>query len=158
MIDLGLSLRALQPETYHPSGQDDYGDLLDWHELNPKQKIAKMVTSFDEESEGVQSKERWAYIKVNMEGVIVGRKICILEHMDYSTLASQLDDMFGRQSLSGLRLFQAGSEFSLFYKDMDENWTSVGDCPWKEFVDRVKRLRIVRKNEAILVPSPSAFD
>ncbi|KAI8539036.1 hypothetical protein RHMOL_Rhmol09G0150200 [Rhododendron molle] len=162
IIDLGLSLRALQPEAYHPSGQDDYGDLIDWHELNPERKIAKMGyptkkrPDFDEESEGVQSKERWAYIKVNMEGVIVGRKICLLEHMGYSTLATQLEDMFGIQSPAGLRLFQAGSEFYLFYKDMDENWRTVGDCPWKEFADCVKRLRIVRKNEGILVPFSSA--
>ncbi|KAF7131970.1 hypothetical protein RHSIM_Rhsim09G0103700 [Rhododendron simsii] len=162
IIDLGLSLRALQPEAYHPSGQDDYGDLIDWHELNPERKIAKMGyppkmrQDFDEESEGVQSKQRWAYIKVNMEGIIVGRKICLLEHMGYSTLATQLEDMFGRQSPAGLRLFQAGSEFYLFYKDRDENWRTVGDCPWREFADRVKRLRIVRKNEGILVPFSSA--
>ena len=50
----------------------------------------------DDERERVGSKERWAYVKVNMEGVIVGRKICIIEDMDYSSLALQLEDMFGR--------------------------------------------------------------
>lgn len=91
---------------------DDYGDLIDWHELNPEHKIAKMGyppkmrQDFDEESEGVQSKQRWAYIKVNMEGIIVGRKICLLEHMGYSTLATQLEDMFGRNlSFLGFDIF-----------------------------------------------------
>lgn len=37
----------------------------------------------------------------------------------------------GRQSVSGLRLFQVGSEFSLFYKDRDDNWRTVGDVPWR---------------------------
>ncbi|XP_057481540.1 auxin-responsive protein IAA32-like [Actinidia eriantha] len=158
-MDLGLSLRALQPEAYHPSGHDDYGDLIDWHELNPELKSSKMgyptknSEYCDDERGGARSKERWAYVKVNMEGVIVGRKICIIEDMDYSSLAFQLEDMFGNQCLSGLQLFQAGTEFSLFYKDRDENWRAVGDVPWKEFVHCVKRLRIVRKNEDLLVPS-----
>lgn len=51
----------------------------------------------DEEAEGVQSKETWAYVKVNMDGVLVGRKICILDHCGYPSLACQLEDMFGRK-------------------------------------------------------------
>lgn len=37
----------------------------------------------------------------------------------------------GNQCLSGLRLFESGSEFSLWYKDRDEQWRVVGDVPWK---------------------------
>ncbi|XP_052200037.1 auxin-responsive protein IAA32-like [Diospyros lotus] len=166
LIDLGLSLRALQPEAYHPSVHDDYGGLIEWSELNPEPRQGRIAYPgsmrqqldcedhhHDKGEAGAQSQERWAYVKVNMDGVIVGRKICILQHMGYSSLALQLEDMFGQQCLSGLRLFQAGSEFSLFYKDRDENWRTVGDVPWKEFVDRVKRLRIARKNEALSFPS-----
>lgn len=38
--------------------------------------------------------------------------------------------LVGRSSTSGLRLFQARSEFSLLYKDGEENWRTVGDVPW----------------------------
>ncbi|KAL7001099.1 Iaa32p [Sarracenia purpurea var. burkii] len=145
LIDLGLSLKALQqPEVYHPSGQEDYGDLIIWPEFNPPAlKSSKM---------GNVTRDEGAYVKVNMDGEIVGRKICILHHDGYSTLALQLEDMFGG-------LFQAGSEFSLFYKDRNENWRTVGDVPWNEFVALVKRLRIVsvRKNEEALAPSSSSF-
>ncbi|KAE8713515.1 Auxin-responsive protein IAA34 [Hibiscus syriacus] len=73
MIDLGLSLRTLQPQPYHPS------------------------THYrDDEAEGVQSKERWAYVKVNMDGVMVGRKVCMLDQGGYLGLARQLEDMFGK--------------------------------------------------------------
>ncbi|KAB1205608.1 Auxin-responsive protein IAA32 [Morella rubra] len=166
IIDLGLSLRALQPEAYHASGHlvslEGYDYLIDWPQAqaNPSLKTSNSLNSrgiledCDEESEGVQSKERWAYVKVNMDGVVVGRKVCILDHGGYSSLARQLEDMFGRQLLSGLRLFQAGSEFSLFYKDRDDNWRAAGDVPWKEFVDCVKRLRIVRKNPDLVPGSP----
>ncbi|KAI9169423.1 hypothetical protein LWI28_012189 [Acer negundo] len=154
IIDLGLSLRTLQPEAYHPSGHmvglEGYGDLIEWQQTNLQPKNSRRgygghaPEDRDDETEGIQSKERWVYVKVNMDGVMVGRKICILDHQGYSTLARTLEDMFGRQSESGLSLFQAGSEFSLFYKDTEENWRPAGDVPWNEFVKSVKRLRIAR--------------
>ncbi|XP_021657212.2 auxin-responsive protein IAA32 [Hevea brasiliensis] len=155
IIDLGLSLRTLQPEAYHPSGhfmsQEGYGELMSWPQANPSLKHSNSgyqgITQeeCDEDAEGVQSKENWAYVKVNMDGVVVGRKIRILDHGGYSSLAIQLEDMFGRHSATGLRLFQPGSEFCLFYKDREENWRTVGDVPWKEFVESVKRLRIAQR-------------
>uniref|UniRef100_A0A7N0VCD7 Auxin-responsive protein n=1 Tax=Kalanchoe fedtschenkoi TaxID=63787 RepID=A0A7N0VCD7_KALFE len=116
---------------------------------------AKTADCGDEE-DGALSRERWTYVKVNMDGVIVGRKICILDHGGYSSLALQLEDMFGSKSLSGLRLFQPESEFSLLYKDLKENWRTVGDVSWNEFVEHVKRLRISPRNQAFL-PAQSPF-
>ncbi|KAG8366659.1 hypothetical protein BUALT_Bualt17G0102600 [Buddleja alternifolia] len=153
IIDLGLSLRTLQPEAYYPSTNgENYEVLVDWQHLHPQLKRANTLNprnvkaNFDKELEGIQSKKRWTYVKVNMDGVIVGRKICILENMDYLSLALQLEDMFGKQTLCGLRLFQGESQFSLFYKDKDEQWRAVGDVPWKQFAERVTRLRITRKD------------
>ncbi|CAI9096131.1 OLC1v1032211C1 [Oldenlandia corymbosa var. corymbosa] len=158
IIDLGLSLKVLQPESYHTSPHDEFEDLLDWNQLHPQLRNSKTdhehlqtninaATYYDEEAEGIQSKRRWSYhVKVNMDGIVVGRKICILDHSGYSTLALQLEEMFGKQSVSGLRLFEAVSEFSLLYKDTKEQWRVVGDVPWKEFMECVKRLRIVRKD------------
>ncbi|KAL2233395.1 auxin-responsive protein IAA32 [Sesamum indicum] len=163
IIDLGLSLRALQPEACYPSSHENYDVLVDWHQLHPQLKKTvclnpqRVKENCDEESEGIQSKQRWTYVKVNMDGVLVGRKICILDHMDYFSLAIQLEDMFGKQSISGLRLFHADSPFSLFYKDKDDEWRTVGDVPWKEFLDRVKRLRIACKDDARRLPSSSAL-
>ncbi|KEH44184.1 putative transcription factor interactor and regulator AUX-IAA family [Medicago truncatula] len=143
IIDLGLSLGTVQHDAYHSSANLYDDDLMDW----PNMKNSRSVhENFDEEIEGVQSNERWAYVKVNMDGVSIGRKICILDHGGYSSLAIQLEDMFGSQSVSGIRLFESGSEYSLFYKDSEDNWRTVGDVLWKEFVECVKRLRIARKN------------
>ncbi|XP_018502940.2 auxin-responsive protein IAA32 [Pyrus x bretschneideri] len=162
IIDLGLSLRALQPETYHPSAHlvslEGYDGLIDWPQANLNLKNTSILNArnvaedCDEEAEGVQSKERRAYVKVNMDGLVIGRKVCIPDHSGYSSLAFQLEDMFGRQSASGLRLSQDASEFLLFYKDRGDNWRTVGDVPWKEFVECVTRMRIARKNQAFLSP------
>ncbi|XP_038680537.1 auxin-responsive protein IAA32 [Tripterygium wilfordii] len=157
-IDLGLSLRTLQPQVYRSSGQllslEGYGGVVDWPQDDSQQKEfnngypRSIADDCNDETEGVQSKERWAYVKVNMDGVVVGRKVCMVDHGSYSSLVHQLEEMFGTQSISGLRLFHAGSEFSLVYKDREENWKNVGDVPWKEFVERVTRLWIARKTEA----------
>ncbi|KAJ8570183.1 hypothetical protein K7X08_006760 [Anisodus acutangulus] len=138
-IDLELSLRALQPEAYYPSAHGDYDELIDWQHLhpqlgnNPRSEYPTnfMEINYDNEAEGIQSKKNLSYVKVNMDGVVVGRKICILEHSCYSSLAIQLEHMFGKQSMDGPSLFQDGSEFSLSYKDRDEQWKTVGDVPWK---------------------------
>ncbi|CAA7046413.1 unnamed protein product [Microthlaspi erraticum] len=118
VIDLGLSLRTMQHETYHTSGQ--------------------------------RSRRRWGYVKVTMDGFVVGRKVCVLDHGGYSTLAHQLEDMFGMQSVSGLRLFQTESEFSLVYRDEEGTWRNAADVPWKEFIENVERLRITRRNDDLL--------
>ncbi|KAL3824103.1 hypothetical protein ACJIZ3_020132 [Penstemon smallii] len=179
IIDLGLSLRALQPaaddlQAYnypstHAHAHENYQVLVDWQQLHPQPQVKLKGIKHDDEinimmmnknicddeesesePEGIQSKQRcWTmtsnYVKVNMDGVIVGRKICILHNMDYFTLAFQLEDMFGKLCMCGLRLFEDDSEFSLFYKDKNELWRTVGDVPWREFVNHVTRLRIVRK-------------
>lgn len=88
IIDLGLSLRTLeQPEVgIEGRGYMNWGGQEDYY-----------CCSNEEDAEVVQSKQqqRWAYVKVNMDGVIVGRKVCIFQHATYSTLALQLEDMFG---------------------------------------------------------------
>lgn len=78
----------------------EYGELMGWTQVNPHQKnsnIGRPATSSedDDEVQGVQSKERWSYVKVNMDGVVIGRKVCIFDHADYSSLALELEHMFG---------------------------------------------------------------
>lgn len=77
---------------------ENYEVLLDWQQLHPQMKMAnsfQIENAVEELSEGIQSKRRWSYVKVNMDGVMVGRKICILDHVDYMSLARRLEDMFG---------------------------------------------------------------
>ncbi|ESQ39958.1 hypothetical protein EUTSA_v10001036mg [Eutrema salsugineum] len=161
VIDLGLSLRTIQHDTYLPSGRmiglDGYGELIDWSqpsyssnlqlksEETGNQRLAQGYYNDGEESRG-----KLSYVKVNMDGLVVGRKICVLDQGTYSTLALQLENMFGMQTMSGLRLFQDESDFSLVYRDREGIWRNVGDVPWKQFVVNVNRMRIARRNDALL--------
>ncbi|XP_073287610.1 auxin-responsive protein IAA32-like [Primulina huaijiensis] len=129
LIDLGLSLGALQPD----AGLSNLGRLAP-AAPHPHMKRANDLNTHmimkenlnEESSERTQNKQCWtSYVKVSMDGVIVGRKVCVIGHMDYLSLALQLEDMFGKYTMSVLRLFEVGSQFSLFYKDIDEQWRTI---------------------------------
>lgn len=105
---------------------ENYEVLVDWQQLHPQSKSSidlypqKIKENCDDEAEGIQSKERWAYVKVNMDGVVVGRKICILDHMDYLSLALQLEDMFGtfqKPHELGINLFKMNNGFELLIRE-----------------------------------------
>lgn len=106
------------------------------------------------------------FVKVNMDGTAIGRKVDLSAHNCYETLARTLEDMFSRSnrtantrsSMEGHNLMvEAGgsskllvgsSEYVLTYEDKEGDWMLVGDVPWRMFVSSVKRLRIMRTSEA----------
>lgn len=107
------------------------------------------------------------FVKVNMDGVPIGRKVDLNAHSCYVTLAQTLEEMFctptttistGRSSMEEhnamaegagpSKLLDGSSEFVLTYEDKEGDWMLVGDVPWRMFPSSVKRLRIMRTSEA----------
>ncbi|KAI3511486.1 hypothetical protein L1887_18640 [Cichorium endivia] len=95
------------------------------------------------------------YVKVNMDGLPIGRKVDLNAHDCYETLAQALEIMFlknGRrdkqQAKQRSRLLDGSSEFVLTYEDKEGDWMLVGDVPWRMFLGTVKRLRIMKTSEA----------
>ncbi|KAJ9182343.1 hypothetical protein P3X46_006347 [Hevea brasiliensis] len=101
------------------------------------------------------------FVKVNMDGVPIGRKVDLNAHASYETLAQTLEEMFFRststissmggekqQSANPSKLLDGKSEFVLTYEDKEGDWMLVGDVPWGMFLSSVKRLRIMRTSEA----------
>ncbi|KAF5452624.1 hypothetical protein F2P56_027600 [Juglans regia] len=101
------------------------------------------------------------FVKVNMDGVPIGRKVDLNAHSCYATLAEMLEDMFFRstttvKSMGGEKeqvtkspkLLNGSSEFVLTYEDKDGDWMLVGDVPWGMFLGSVRRLRIMKTSEA----------
>ncbi|CAH9131111.1 unnamed protein product [Cuscuta epithymum] len=105
------------------------------------------------------------FVKVNMDGIPIGRKVDLNAHTSYKTLAHNLEDMFfksttktmshiwsrGKQQKvvhTKLLDLDGSSEFVLTYEDKDGDWMLVGDVPWGMFLSTVKRLRIMRTSEA----------
>ncbi|KAG2719352.1 hypothetical protein I3760_03G262600 [Carya illinoinensis] len=107
------------------------------------------------------------FVKVNMDGTPIGRKVDLSSHSCYGTLTQKLEDMFQTSSTmmnsirsSGeehdmmveatrpSRLLDGSSEFVLTYEDKEGDWMLVGDVPWGMFISSVRRLRIMRTSEA----------
>jgi len=89
----------------------------------------------------VNGKVQVGFIKVNMDGVAIGRKVDLNAHSSYENLAQTLEDMFFRtnpgtvgltsQFTKPLRLLDGSSEFVLTYEDKEGDWMLVGDVPWR---------------------------
>ncbi|KAJ3689393.1 hypothetical protein LUZ61_018557 [Rhynchospora tenuis] len=98
------------------------------------------------------------FVKVNMDGDPIGRKVDLHSHGSYESLAVSLELMFWGTTTSstsymkGSRLLDNSSEFVLTYKDKDGDWLLVGDVPWSMFLDTAKRLRIMRNSDASMLP------
>ncbi|KAK7277477.1 hypothetical protein RJT34_22490 [Clitoria ternatea] len=107
------------------------------------------------------------FVKVNMDGIPIGRKVDLSSHSSYETLAQTLEDMFNESTtvitckgsnredhgiiIGGERhskLLDGSSKFVLTYEDKEGDWMLVGDVPWGMFLSSVRRLRIMRTSEA----------
>ncbi|KAK4281339.1 hypothetical protein QN277_012847 [Acacia crassicarpa] len=109
-------------------------------------------------------KSTW-FVKVNMDGLPIGRKVDLRVHNSYESLALTLEEMFddhtvavssrigsnGKEHGRAERrstLLDGSSKFVLTYEDKDGDWMLVGDVPWGMFLSSVRRLRIMRTSEA----------
>ncbi|KAI5065940.1 hypothetical protein GOP47_0018564 [Adiantum capillus-veneris] len=84
------------------------------------------------------------YVKVNMDGIPIGRKVDLSTYKSYDGLLSALEDMFRNPNGGYGAQFLKGSEFVLTYEDKEGDWMLVGDVPWSMFINTVRRLRITR--------------
>lgn len=137
------------------------GQVVGWPPIRSYRKntLAAHPKPAEEEGDGQ------LFVKVNMDGITIGRKVDLKAHTCYEGLLLALEDMF-QPSNSGQATSQAatrrenfvneakplrllnGSEFVLTYEDKDGDWMMVGDVPWGMFVETVRRLRIMRGSEA----------
>ncbi|XP_039125735.1 auxin-responsive protein IAA10-like [Dioscorea cayenensis subsp. rotundata] len=91
------------------------------------------------------------FVKVNMDGDPIGRKVDLNAHLSYDSLAHALELMFRKPTsdcVTASKLLGGLSEFALTYEDKDGDWMLVGDVPWRMFLSAVKRLRIMRTSDA----------
>jgi auxin-responsive protein IAA len=99
-------------------------------------------------------KSHLGFVKVNMDGIPIGRKVDLNVHSCYETFAQALEDMFFKngtekeQTKKPSRLLDGSSEFVLTYEDKDGDWMLVGDVPWRMFLTSVRRIRIMATSEA----------
>ncbi|KAM7255727.1 hypothetical protein ACFE04_008625 [Oxalis oulophora] len=101
-------------------------------------------------------------VKINMDGVPIGRKVDLNVYGSYGKLATAVDELF-RDLLAAQRDSSAGGimktvedekaitgvldgsgEYTLVYEDNEGDRMLVGDVPWQMFALTVKRLRVLK--------------
>ncbi|XP_031737490.1 auxin-responsive protein IAA11 isoform X2 [Cucumis sativus] len=132
---------------------------------NKHQKIGVLkgiISGKDQAKEESRNFRNSVYVKVNMDGVLIGRKVNLSAHSSYETLALTVENMFldptalvnstgssikEHDGVRPSRLLNGHSGYMLTYEDREGDWMLVGDVPWGMFTHSVKRLRIMRATE-----------
>ncbi|XP_010911825.1 auxin-responsive protein IAA25 [Elaeis guineensis] len=92
------------------------------------------------------------FVKVNMEGYAVGRKIDLKVHDSYESLSQALQKMFhnfltadySKKSKEDGEEEVVTPSYILLYEDNEGDRMLVGDVPWEMFISTVKRLYIAQ--------------
>ncbi|KAH0451168.1 hypothetical protein IEQ34_018467 [Dendrobium chrysotoxum] len=90
------------------------------------------------------------FVKVNMEGYAVGRKIDLKAHSNYDSLSHSLKKMFKNFLSLDYPILEEhigetlNRDYLLLYEDHEGDRMLVGDVPWEMFLTSVRRLYIVR--------------
>ncbi|KAI3777867.1 hypothetical protein L1987_47670 [Smallanthus sonchifolius] len=113
----------------------------------------------------VDSCQKGFFVKINMIGVPIGRKVDLNAYDSYEKLFVAVDQLFrgllaAQNDTSGGRvngnhehdkaitgLLHGNGEYSLVYEDNEGDRMLVGDVPWHMFVSSVKRLRVIKSSE-----------
>ncbi|KAK4774125.1 hypothetical protein SAY87_029144 [Trapa incisa] len=110
-----------------------------------------------------ENKGKGLFVKINMEGVPIGRKVNLKARDSYEKLASSVDQLFrgllaaqwdstgietkqdNEKPISGV--LDGSGEYTLVYEDNEGDMILVGDVPWDMFVSTVKRLHVLKSSE-----------
>ncbi|KAI8560756.1 hypothetical protein RHMOL_Rhmol04G0280800 [Rhododendron molle] len=153
-------MNSLVNQAKSPNPEEDKGVGGD----DVMKDVAKKKVSYGSKntnSGGKEIKGHIGFVKVNMDGLAIGRKVDLNSHASYDTLAQALEEMFFKpnitigpirgekeQATKPSKLLDGSSDFVLTYEDKEGDWMLVGDVPWGMFLSTVKRLRIMRTSEA----------
>ncbi|GJM94819.1 hypothetical protein PR202_ga11498 [Eleusine coracana subsp. coracana] len=100
----------------------------------------------------VEAGKKGLFVKVNMDGVPIGRKVNLAAHGSYDRLSAAVDQLFigllaGGEQKVITGLLNGSGEYTLVYEDDEGDQMLVGDVPWNMFIATAKRLRILRSSD-----------
>ncbi|CAL0324100.1 unnamed protein product [Lupinus luteus] len=132
--------------------------------LQQKQQHDKVVGKKHVDNYGIGG-SKGLFVKINMDGVPIGRKVDLNAYYSYENLSSAVDELF-RDLLAAQRdscgvgvhnkkeeekaitgLLDGSGEYTLVYEDNEGDKMLVGDVPWHMFLSTVKRLRVLKSTE-----------
>ncbi|KAF8715751.1 hypothetical protein HU200_026697 [Digitaria exilis] len=111
--------------------------------------------------------KRSLLVKINMDGIPIGRKIDLAAYDNYQKLSFAIEELFsgfleaqkdldcteseelGAEEKIFSGLLDGTGEYTLVYEDNGGSRTPVGDLPWNVFVSTAKRLRVLKSSELL---------
>ncbi|CAN8288248.1 unnamed protein product [Cochlearia groenlandica] len=131
-------------------------------ESNSNGVVFKNKKLVDQEKTMEHKRQGGMFVKINMYGVPIGRKVDLNAHNSYEELSFSVDKLF-RGLLAAQKesfcygeeeeekpitgLLDGNGEYTLTYEDNEGDKMLVGDVPWHMFVSSVKRLRVIKSSE-----------
>ncbi|KAL6629655.1 hypothetical protein ACP70R_029420 [Stipagrostis hirtigluma subsp. patula] len=109
--------------------------------------------------------KRAPFVKINMDGIPIGRKIDLNALDSYEKLSLAVDKLFRgllaaqqdplaagtkecpQEEVPISGLLDGTGEYTLVYEDYEGDRVLVGDVPWGMFVSSVKRLRVLKTSD-----------
>ncbi|GLU01464.1 hypothetical protein SLE2022_187710 [Rubroshorea leprosula] len=109
--------------------------------------------------------ERNQFVKINMEGIPIGRKVNLQAYNSYEELSVAIDQLFSgllavqrdssatqdgskiEESKTREESLAGNGEYTLVYEDDEGDRILVGDVPWDMFVSSARRLRVLKSSE-----------
>ncbi|KAH7657681.1 AUX/IAA protein [Dioscorea alata] len=108
----------------------------------------------------IENSKKGLFVKINMDGIPIGRKVDLNAYDNYEELSLAVDNLFRgllsaqkdlktveeKQVLTGL--LDGSGEYTLVYEDTEGDRMLVGDdVPWNMFVSTAKRLRVLKTSD-----------
>lgn len=153
--------RSSQVVGWPPVGSHRMNSLVNHQAVKAAKAEGEEVKQKNKDEPKDVSVQGSGFVKVNKDGVGIGRKVDMRAHSSYENLAQTLEEMFfgmtgttSGENVRPLRLLDGSSEFVLTYEDKEGDWMLVGDVPWRMFITSVKRLRIMGTSEANGLAAP----
>ncbi|XP_062217307.1 auxin-responsive protein IAA7-like [Phragmites australis] len=109
--------------------------------------------------------KRAPFVKINMDGIPIGRKIDLNALDSYEKLSLAVDKLFrgllaaqqdplaagtkecAQEEVAISGILDGTGEYTLVYEDYEGDRVLVGDVPWGMFVSSVKRLRVLKTSD-----------
>ncbi|XVF89152.1 hypothetical protein PTKIN_Ptkin19aG0107300 [Pterospermum kingtungense] len=115
----------------------------------------------DNTGENPESSKPQMFIKVNMEGVPIGRKVNLSAYNSYEQLSLAIHELFSGllaaqrdsfatqigKKIEELVKADGSGDYTLIYEDDEGDRVLAGDVPWHMFVSTAKRLHVLKSSE-----------
>lgn len=133
--------------------------------VKPAAESSQNVVPNKSDEKPMEICQKGLFVKINMDGIPIGRKVDLKAYDSYDKLSSAVDKLFrgllaaqndpsaggnekkeeGEKAISGL--LDGSGEYTLVYEDNEGDRMLVGDVPWHMFVSTVKRLRVLKSSD-----------